>query len=381
MLKRIGRLMLVGLVLTLGAVPAVVADGYTVADLGTVGGKANSWVWQQTVNEGGVIAAYANDVDNPNAFFGDVPFLWDRGRVTVLPELEGAIDTIPYSLNDSGQVVGSSQPEGEGPHAVLWDRAPCGCTLYRPRRGDPSEARCHHPRVSWRIRTLSELPGDNFSDASAVNNRRQVVGVSANFTPEPFSLAFHAVLWQENRIVRLPPLPDAGMADWALDINEHGQIVGFSGPAFGLEHPALWDKGSVTDLGLLGGDWAEANAINNNGQVVGFGQTAAGDTHAFFWESGSISDLGALDDDEFSGAFDINQKGQIVGFSGASITDVTTSHAVLWEEGVMIELQTQIPADSGWTLLAALGINERGQISGYGIHDGEYRAFVLTPVK
>jgi probable HAF family extracellular repeat protein len=87
------------------------------------------------------------------------------------------------------------------------------------------------------------------------------------------------------------------------------------------------------------------------------------------------------DDDTLSGAFDINRKGQIVGYSGADLTDVTTSRAVLWEKGVMIELQTRIPADSGWTLLAACGINDRGQIPGYGIHDGQFRAFLPTPVK
>jgi hypothetical protein len=53
----------------------------------------------------------------------------------------------------------------------------------------------------------------------------------------------------------------------------------------------------------------------------------------------------------------------------------------MWEKGEMIDLQTRIPADSGWTLLAALGINERGQISGFGIHDGQYRAFLLTPAR
>jgi len=94
-----------------------------------------------------------------------------------------------------------------------------------------------------------------------------------------------------------------------------------------------------------------------------------------------MSDLGVLGDDVFSVALDINNKGQIVGFSGASIIDITTSHALLWANGAMIELQTQIAADSGWTLLTAAGINERGQISGYGIHDGQYRAFLLTPVK
>jgi hypothetical protein len=105
MVKTIGRLTFVGLALVRAAVPALATDGYAVRDLGTLPGKANSWVWQQSINESGAVPAYANDIPNPNAFFGDVPFLWNTGKITVLPELEGAIDTIPYSLNDSGQVV------------------------------------------------------------------------------------------------------------------------------------------------------------------------------------------------------------------------------------------------------------------------------------
>jgi hypothetical protein len=42
-------------------------------------------------------------------------------------------------------------------------------------------------------------------------------------------------------------------------------------------------------------------------------------------------------------------------------------------------LQTKIPAGSGWTLLVAGGINNLGQINGYGIHNGNYRGFLLTP--
>lgn len=350
-MKRIAGPTLVGLFLAFGVIPAVLADGYAVTDLGTLPGKANSWVWQQTINNGGVVAAYANDVANPNAFVGDVPFLWSKGKITVLPGLPGAVDTIPYSLNDRGQVVGFSQPAGDFGHAVLWDGAV--------------------------IEALGELPGDSAGFALGINNQGQAVGASYNVT----SSVFHATLWHKNQIFLLPPLPGGGMADVAWDINDRGQIVGNSGPAFGEEHPTLWDKGAVTDLGLLGGDWADAVVINNKGQVVGYAQIASGDIHAFFWESGAMSDLGVLGNDVFSVALDINNRGQIVGFSGASIIDITTSHALLWANGVMIELQAQIPGDSGWTLLAAAGINERGQIAGYGIHDGQYRAFLLTPAR
>jgi hypothetical protein len=45
---------------------------------------------------------------------------------------------------------------------------------------------------------------------------------------------------------------------------------------------------------------------------------------------------------------------------------------------VITVLQTKI-TDSSWTLLVASGINNRGQIDGWGIHNGNYRAFLLTP--
>src|SRR5689334_6608047 len=74
------------------------ADGYTITDLGTLPGYANSWVWQQTINNDGTVVAYANNIADPNAFFGDSPFLWKNGQITPLPGLPGAIDTVAFAL-------------------------------------------------------------------------------------------------------------------------------------------------------------------------------------------------------------------------------------------------------------------------------------------
>jgi hypothetical protein len=45
----------------------------------------------------------------------------------------------------------------------------------------------------------------------------------------------------------------------------------------------------------------------------------------------------------------------------------------------MNDLSTLIPADSGWKLVDALAINNRGQIVGTGVHNGKQAAFLLTP--
>jgi len=46
----------------------------------------------------------------------------------------------------------------------------------------------------------------------------------------------------------------------------------------------------------------------------------------------------------------------------------------------MRDLNSLIPANSGWTLINANSINNVGQITGYGSRNGHNHAFVLTPV-
>ncbi len=333
------------------------ADGYTVTDLGALPGMPFSSIWQQTLNQNGEVTAYANssadDIAN-GTFFGDAGFVWKNGVITPLPGLPGAIDTIPFGLNNRGQVVGRSTVPGAPNHPVLWDHGV--------------------------IQTLPELPGDNKGGALQINDRGQAVGYSANTDTG----IRRAALWYKGTISQLTSLPGGGGWDEGLGINAEGQIVGFSGPSPGLEQAALWDKAGVHDLGTLGGSESEAIALNNQGQVVGVADTASGGPDAFLWQNGVMTDLGVLPGDVGSAALGINQKGQIVGISGPSGTgfgsgDIFLTHAVLWENGQMIDLQTKIPAGSGWTITEASGINDRGQIVAQGIFNGNLRAVLLTP--
>ena len=73
----------------------------------------------------------------------------------------------------------------------------------------------------------------------------------------------------------------------------------------------------------------------------------------------------------------INTAGLIVG--GNSVSGSAT-RAFLWRNGVATDLNTLIPANSGWTLNFASGINDRGQIVGWGVNfTGSIHAFLLTP--
>jgi probable HAF family extracellular repeat protein len=305
-------------------------------------------------------------------------------NITDLGNLGGPL-TIPYAINDNGQVVGVSDIAGGQDRAFLWDSTN-GMT------------------------NLGTLGGDS-SEALGINNNGQVVGSARNPVPN-----FRAFLWENETMSDLGTLG----ADWsrAYDINNNGQVVGYtSGDAF------FWDSvGGMIDIGHLGGNYSWARAINDAGQAVGFSRNSNGKDRAFLWENGTMSDLGAMADSA-SGAYDINNSGQIVGGSGVGLPeqcrailwdgvngmvdlgglggDSGNAHGIndngqivgwsensdyngrafVWDEGTMYELSTLIPPDSGWDYLSiAYDINNTGQIVGTGRIDGVIHPFILTPI-
>lgn len=156
---------------------------------------------------------------------------------------------------------------------------------------------------------------------------------------------------------------------YATDINDLGQVVGWSSRQTGPEHAFLWIAGEeMIDLGTLGGTRSEARGINNSGQVVGQADTASGKHHAFLWTPtpgegpgvGVMVDLGTLDPGGDSIAYDINDLGHVVGWA-ESDTEEGYHHAFLWTiEGGMEDLGTL-----GGFLSEAWGINNSGQAAGW----------------
>ena len=73
------------------------------------------------------------------------------------------------------------------------------------------------------------------------------------------------------------------------------------------QHTFLWDHGTLTDLGTLGGTFSVPLWLNNVGEAVG-GATTTNDEsfHAALWKNRQITDLGTLGGDCFSVAMAIN---------------------------------------------------------------------------
>ncbi len=99
---------------------------------------------------------------------------------------------------------------------------------------------------------------------------------------------------------------------------------------------------------------------------------------AFLFRNGTFTDLGILPGGMESESRGVNDKGQVVGWSAVT-QSVPLSHAFLYADGKLVDLNACIPAHSGWVLRSAEAINDLGQITGIGVYHGRSQSFLLTP--
>jgi probable HAF family extracellular repeat protein len=252
----------------------------------------------------------------------------------------------------------------------------------------------------WQDGEMIQLPtlGGNNGAATAISNRGEVAGFAENSIPDPGCpapqvLHFEPVVWEKGVIHELPTYggdPD-GVAQ---EINDNGGVVGGSGTCATFNtnflynlvpvHALLWEKGIAIDLGNLGGKTGQAGGniaydINNQDQAVG-NSDLPGDTtfHAFLWtKKTGMQDLGTLSGDVASVSISINDAGSVV---GASLDANFNPRAFLWENGVMTDLNTLIPAISPLYLLTGCSINSGGEITGLGMTSaGEIHTYLASP--
>ncbi|MEZ4533225.1 MAG: hypothetical protein R2855_19680 [Thermomicrobiales bacterium] len=215
-----------------------------------------------------------------------------------------------------------------------------------------------------------ELPGNRLvGRVYALGAGGEAVGEAAT---DKKHAARRAVIWDNQEVVELKGTPE-GAASAALDINGLGQVVGWIGSDDGSQRRAVLfslDEDPV-ELGALGGSLSEATAISEQGMIVGNSSTSDEQTElmgsgiaAFSWIDGAMTPLHSLENQAWSTAADVSSFGLVAGTVGlptpATAGPATT--AVVWAPDAVLDLNQIAQPIDGLTLVAAVAINELGQI-------------------
>jgi probable HAF family extracellular repeat protein len=141
-------------------------------------------------------------------------------------------------------------------------------------------------------------------------------------------------------------------ADATLDLYDVQVVTAGGRKGIGIELFAV--TGEIIDLNA--GDGSSAEAVNDKGQIVGAGGAGVG---AFLWENGVLRQLGALPGMTSSRAEDINENGQVVGYS--SNADGSLYRAFIWTAAA--GMQPLAGSLAGCCTLAR-AINDQGVVIG-----------------
>jgi uncharacterized membrane protein len=269
-------------------------------------------------------------------------YIWVNGSMRAL----GKVEEHAFAINRAGAVVGDF-PGGKRDelHAYIWfrdkmvDLAPvAGSWSSAVSINDDGDVAGNYSRLmSMPYGLLWTAKGHNAIALSAdvmnvygISKRNSVVGtvvLGKNFG------ASRAFLWRAGRLSMLP-VPREASSSIATAINANNVVVGYI-EIDGRNRPCVWTLGKSLTYKALSPSRGEALAVNNENEIVG-------------------------DVDNRSDALD---------------------HATLWRNGKATDLNSLLPAHDLWQLEVASGINNKGEVVGWGKHNGINRGFLLSMIK
>lgn len=321
---------LFGAVLLLHTCSTVLAVEFV--DLGTLGGPSS---WATDVNEHDQVVMISSLPGDTDAHIA----LYSHGQLRDISE--------EYHLITSDYVAWANAINNRGEIAIN-DPIGRAAVLERGR--------------------VFELGLGTYSTTLAMNEPGTLVGYwHINGLPRAFS-------YYRGEIMLFGPTNPKAISA-ATAINNSGMIVGWSSVSYTLPVQGwIYQNGVTTYLAPFGYTEGVATDNNNQGDVVGSYYDGSM-FHAFLYRGGTFTSIG-----DRTYAFAINNSGQIVGeitFNIAPHQSVT--HAFLYEDGTIIDLNSLIDPALGWELVEAFAINNRGSIVGVGYLNGYVRAYLIRP--
>ena len=228
------------------------------SDLGTLGFYWDSSDATSINDIGQVVGAYQTTCEQYSH-----AFLYHDDKMSDLGTLGGG-SSVATSINNSGEIVGYSDMADGHLHGFLYTN---GVMADLTLLGNF----CNYDNIAYAINNCGQIAGvfgyraffysngivtnlgtvgnDNYSCALGMNDRGQVVGVSA--TPGTYNYHdYHAFLYSDGHLIDLNSMIDPS-SGWTLcearDINNHGQIVGYGYNSQGQQRAFLLTPKSLAD--------------------------------------------------------------------------------------------------------------------------------------
>lgn len=168
--------------------------------------------------------------------------------------------------------------------------------------------------------------------------------------------------------------PLAGYVNsYAFGLNDRDRVIGVSQDANGRNRATIWNNNTPTDLGtLVNGGQSLGMAINGNGSAVGSATVADGSMRGFYYSfiTRRMANMGLLPGGTYTVGQDLNEWGLAVGYGDTPEGDRAFLYN-FWNGSL-----TNVGTIPGGISSYALSVNNSGQVVGYAFTAaGEPRAF------